>query len=329
MQFSICIPVYNMESTIERAIRSALAQNANRYEVLVVDNCSTDHTFDRASSIVDPRLRVIRNATNVGAYGNHNRCLELATGEWIKFLHGDDELLPHCLSTIDKSLASYPQRSIGLIGMGAYRVDGNSAMQRKTYTPQHNILMTNIPVTEFVLEGNFFGTPTMVCLNREKLIGLGGFDLDMDPAGDGDAWINLRCHFPSLYLASCLVIIRDDPPGSSDQQTHLAISFCNQLFRQVKKWHLLDIHWKDIPLNKTPYQKWIVKESFRFWDASILLAISGNFKMISVLFSRLRESHSTIRSILFYFTTRLTGKTATSLRSLPWDTTLARYIETP
>ena len=327
MKFSVCIPVYNMEFTIERAIHSALTQKGAQFEVIVVDNCSTDRTFETASRVLDSRLRVVRNATNVGAYGNHNRCIELATGEWIKFLHGDDELLPHCLLTLAENLSIYSQHPIGLVGMGACRIDGNGVMQKQTYTPQKNILMKNIPVTEFVLEGNFFGTPTMVCLNRKKLIELGGFDLEMDPAGDGDAWINLRCHFPSLYLANCLVIIRDDPPGTADQQSRLAISFCNQLFRQVKKWHLLDSHWKGTPLHQTPYQNWIIKESFRFWDASILLALSGNFKMMSVLFSRLLQCHSTIQSILFYFTARLTGKKAASLRSQQWETALARYIE--
>src|SRR3990172_6845810 len=97
MLVSICIPVYNMEPTIERCIRSALGQTYPSVEVVVADNQSTDRTHELALSIKDSRLRVVRNERNLGPYGNHNRLLELSRGEWVKFLHGDDELTPECV----------------------------------------------------------------------------------------------------------------------------------------------------------------------------------------------------------------------------------------
>ncbi|MFC1491323.1 glycosyltransferase family 2 protein [Nitrospinota bacterium] len=97
MKVSICIPVYNMADCIERCIRSALNQTYENIEVIVTDNQSTDGTYEKASSISDPRLTVLRNSENLGAYGNHNRCIDVASGKWIKFLHGDDELVPECV----------------------------------------------------------------------------------------------------------------------------------------------------------------------------------------------------------------------------------------
>ena len=80
-----------------RAVASALAQDVPNLDVLVVDNCSTDGTWEALQAIDDPRVRLVRNDTNVGLFGNFNRCLQLATGEYLRFLCSDDVLATDCL----------------------------------------------------------------------------------------------------------------------------------------------------------------------------------------------------------------------------------------
>lgn len=88
---TINIPTYNQSRFIARAIESALAQTYPNIEVVVADDQSPDDTFAVAGAISDPRLRVVRNAANLGRVGNYRHMLyTLARGEWVVNLDGDD-----------------------------------------------------------------------------------------------------------------------------------------------------------------------------------------------------------------------------------------------
>ena len=94
VQVSVCIPVFNRRDLVGTALNSALAQNVPDYEVIVVDNCSSDGTWEYLQTCSDPHLRIYRNEVNIGLYGNFDRCGELARGEYILFLCSDDQLAP-------------------------------------------------------------------------------------------------------------------------------------------------------------------------------------------------------------------------------------------
>ncbi len=96
---SICVPTYNGARYLKHCLDSALAQTFTDFELLVVDDCSTDSTPDLARHYVgtDPRISVRRNERNLGLVANWNRCVDLARGAWVKFLFQDDLLEPSCL----------------------------------------------------------------------------------------------------------------------------------------------------------------------------------------------------------------------------------------
>ena len=91
---SICIPTYNRAGMIGKAIQSALDQSYPNIEVIVVDNASTDDTRSVVASYGDKRLSYIRNERNLGLFGNFNRCVEVARGEYVHILHSDDYINP-------------------------------------------------------------------------------------------------------------------------------------------------------------------------------------------------------------------------------------------
>ncbi len=107
--FSICIPTFNRASLLGECIRSALAQTVQAFEVVVVDNASTDDTSAALGAFTDPRLRCHRNTATVGMYANHNRCTELAQADHLVFLHSDDRLAPDALATFVRHLATQPE----------------------------------------------------------------------------------------------------------------------------------------------------------------------------------------------------------------------------
>lgn len=92
---SIIMPSYNTEQFIAETIRSVLAQTYANWELIIVDDCSTDHTDDVVSEFLgDERIRYLKNEHNSGAAVSRNRALREARGKWIAFLDSDDLWLP-------------------------------------------------------------------------------------------------------------------------------------------------------------------------------------------------------------------------------------------
>lgn len=99
---SVLIPTFNSERFLPEALASAQAQTWKDVEIIVVDNCSTDSTRElvEAARADDPRIHLHVNDSNIGPVGNFRRCLELARGEFIKYLMSDDLLAPTCVERL-------------------------------------------------------------------------------------------------------------------------------------------------------------------------------------------------------------------------------------
>ena len=94
---SICIPVFNGEKYINTCVESVLGQNYENFELLILDNCSTDSTASIIFDIKDDRIKYIKNDKNIGSISNFNRCIDLATGDLFLLLPHDDLLLPNSI----------------------------------------------------------------------------------------------------------------------------------------------------------------------------------------------------------------------------------------
>ncbi len=108
---SVLIPTYNYGRFLAEAIESVLAQDFQDFELLIVDDCSTDNTSEVARPFCarDPRVQFTVNTSNLGMVNNWNQCLARARGEYIKFLFGDDKLIhPQALSKLLALLRQYP-----------------------------------------------------------------------------------------------------------------------------------------------------------------------------------------------------------------------------
>ena len=91
---SIIMPTYNCGRFIAESIRSVLAQTYTNWELLIVDDCSTDNTAQVVGSFNDPRIHYLRNEQNKGAALTRNKALREAKGRYIAFLDSDDLWLP-------------------------------------------------------------------------------------------------------------------------------------------------------------------------------------------------------------------------------------------
>ncbi|MFH1841801.1 MAG: glycosyltransferase family 2 protein [bacterium] len=109
-RLSIGLPVYNGEAFVGDAIRSLLDQTFTDFELIISDNCSTDRTVEivQAFAEQDPRVRIHRNETNLGAARNFNLVFELATAEFFKWAAADDICQPAYLARCIDMLDSDP-----------------------------------------------------------------------------------------------------------------------------------------------------------------------------------------------------------------------------
>ena len=116
---SIITPVYNCDKFIAETINSVIAQTYINWELIIVDDCSTDDTEKVVRSFQDQRIHQYQNVVNSGAAVSRNRALREAKGRWIAFLDSDDLWLPNKLDRqikfmVDNSV-SFSYTNLGVI----------------------------------------------------------------------------------------------------------------------------------------------------------------------------------------------------------------------
>lgn len=111
---SVILPTYNRAQLLGRSIRSVLSQTFSDFELIVVDDASTDNTEELVKSFQDPRIRFIRHHINRGASAARNTGINAAQGKYIAFEDSDDEWLPYKL---ERQMALFKQDKKGDLGL--------------------------------------------------------------------------------------------------------------------------------------------------------------------------------------------------------------------
>ena len=111
---SVVMPVFNGELYVREAIESVLAQTFKNFELLIINDGSTDRTAEVISSFEDPRIRILHNPSNIGLAASRNRGIQEATGQYLAWLDCDDLSMPHRLQRQVQLLDS--RAGIGVCG---------------------------------------------------------------------------------------------------------------------------------------------------------------------------------------------------------------------
>ncbi|OFJ52626.1 hypothetical protein BEL07_16755 [Mycolicibacterium grossiae] len=224
MTVTVCIPVFNSVDTIGRSIESVLAQTHADFDCLVLDDHSTDGTAEVAASYADdPRVTVIRNERNLGMVGNHNRALDLARGDLVQFVGGDDWLLPTCL---ERLLPVFASPSVGL-AFARRRVVTTNAGWSDRYAVLDGPLQPLEPTNrghDLVRRyldaggnGNPIGEPTAVMLRRETVLRAGGFPAEVPQLSDIDTWMRVLCRSQAAFVEEELSVRWHHEGSATDQ----------------------------------------------------------------------------------------------------------------
>ncbi|MDB9525898.1 glycosyltransferase family 2 protein [Oscillatoria sp. CS-180] len=204
MKFSIVITTHNRLEFLKRAIASSLNQTVP-CEVVVVDDASTDGTERYVRGLGD-QVVYQRNSQNLNHAGSVNAGVQIATGDWIKFLDDDDYLAEDCIEKMQQAIARHPKAVI--CSCGSIQVDeqGNELKRTGLIGPSQTFFIPKEAIHYgMLLEQAPFGTPVQVASLRDAFLKADGWDTTMTTNYDDiDAWIRIAEHGDALFLSEPL-----------------------------------------------------------------------------------------------------------------------------
>ena len=213
---SVLMTSYNRASYIGPAIESVLAQWFEEWELVIVDDGSTDGTVDVARDYArrDSRIRFHQNERNLGDYPNRNRAAELARAPLFRYCDSDDLLYPHCLTISVPLLQAEPRAALAL----SPPKDWPGGPCPMLLTPR---MMYQ---REFLsMERPFFMGPACGLFRRDAFFALGAFD-DWGVASDNAFWLKACARVNVLAIPPGLFWYRSHP-GQSLQGAGAAMKY--------------------------------------------------------------------------------------------------------
>lgn len=241
---SVCIPTYNNSATIERCLRSILDQDGVDFEIVVVDDDSADDCAAVAGAMLRPGDRLVRNRPRLGLNANHNKCLEVARGDLIQFVHGDDWLLPGALKTL---VACFDDPTVGM-AFAPRQIETDDRDWARRYGKIHTHFRRldeynqgSALVAQMVVRGakdNWIGEPTCVMFRRQLALDAGGFRTDIFQLVDVDFWMRLMLR-SAVHFVPQELSVRNHTTATAT--TRVMASRRNLLDRQrVLTWMMVD-----------------------------------------------------------------------------------------
>ncbi|MBA3345742.1 MAG: glycosyltransferase [Gemmatimonadales bacterium] len=180
---TVVMAAYNVGPFVTDAIRSVLSQTYVAFELLVIDDGSTDDTGDRVAGIRDPRLRLIQQA-NAGLSAARNTGIAHGTGELIAFIDGDDVWLPDKLARQVAYLRAHPEADLTFAWSRIVDEGGRD-------TGRTSARVSGVVSFERLFALNVVGNGSAVVLRRDVLDRAGTFDEQLRAEEDHDVWLRV------------------------------------------------------------------------------------------------------------------------------------------
>jgi glycosyltransferase involved in cell wall biosynthesis len=196
--FSVVVPVYNKGPHIQRSIGSVLNQTFQDFELILVNDASTDNSLDEIQKFTDPRIRILhRDEPGPGGYAARNLGIKEARAEWVAFLDADDEWYPEHLERMYRLSLEFD--NVSVMGCGyeiIYSAEDKTSKTFCSYYSKHKDLGNHYLSFENYLQAEVKGLrPTwtsVTCIKKYILRSTGGFpEGKAKRGGDVDTW--LRC----------------------------------------------------------------------------------------------------------------------------------------
>ena len=195
---SVIVPLYNKEKTIKQALESVLSQSYDDWEIVVVDDGSSDASEDAVLSMKHPLIRLISQG-NAGVSAARNRGIREAKGEFVAFLDSDDEWRPEYLDSMVRLVEKYPQCDVFVSNYEFHKADGRiekTIINKLPFDGEEGELTNYFEVASC-------GHPPMwtsaVMVRKSAIEAVGGFPTGIRSGEDLLAWARLAEKFRIAY----------------------------------------------------------------------------------------------------------------------------------
>lgn len=201
---TVIIPLYNKKSSIARALDSVLSQTYQDFEVIVVDDGSTDEGAAIVEQYTDPRIRLVRQE-NLGVSAARNRGIKEAKGDYVAFLDADDEWMTEFLEEIVALQNEFPQCRAHATNYKFCRegIFFKSVIRRITFTETHGMLTNYFDVAA---HSHPPITSNSISVERQLLLEIGGFPRGVTSGEDLLTWARIATQTSISYSHKVLAI---------------------------------------------------------------------------------------------------------------------------
>lgn len=197
---SVLMTSYNREQYVAEAIESVLTSTFKEFELIIVDDASTDGTVDIARKYLsDPRVKVYVNEQNVGDYPNRNRAASIATGKYLKYCDSDDIIYPFGLEYMVETMERFPEAALGIGRPPSLEGPYPIQVQPEQAYREH-----------FLGSGLLLAGPSGCIIRTEVFRALNGFS-GKRFAGDTQMWLRIAEKYPVVKMMSDLIWWRIHP----------------------------------------------------------------------------------------------------------------------
>jgi len=241
---SVIIPTCNRSAYLKRAIESVCAQTYTDFEIIVIDDASTDDTPEVVAQFRDKPIKYIRHAENKGGSAARNTGITHSQSEYIAFLDDDDEWLPNKLD-MQVALLDSSSDQVGVVYTGNQTIDWETQQVRATIRPTKRG-----DLSKDLMRYNPVG-PTSSTLIRRKCFELVGmFDESLPSFQDYDVWIRIsrKFHFENITLPLLKYYVHNKKIWSNPDVLYRGIQLmlekhgtANNAFRKKFSYQLLNV----------------------------------------------------------------------------------------
>jgi len=230
---SIIIPTYNRANLLKGAIKSVLKQTFPNFEIIIVDDASSDQTREIIEHLNEPCIKYIQHNKNMGVCAARNTGLAQARGDYIAFLDSDDEWMPDKLQKqIDRF--NTVDEQVGVIYTWLKIVDINAQFQKLRKPNLHGNIRQDL------IYSNFVGTPSTAMIKRVYIEKTSKFDTRLRCCEDWDIWLQLANNCEFDFIPEPLVQYRDHSDKNRGSVNHSAVVEGYLIFLQKYHSNLFD-----------------------------------------------------------------------------------------
>jgi|GEM_PF-3448641 len=203
---SVCLTNFNGEKYLNKTIESVLNQTYENFELIIMDNASTDSSADIVRQYNDSRIKFFQNDRSTSVSKNTNKTVLLSRGELITILHSEDLYAPNFLEELVRTYEKYPTKKVFITGVYFYYSDVNKL---KAWLPfKIGGLKTKQEVLSSLIRGNTVGNGINVAYHRSCISGAGVFSEKYKFAGVYEYLIRLAELYDFVYIPKILTYYR-------------------------------------------------------------------------------------------------------------------------